>query len=499
MPKLPVASMIIRGHIIEDDLVEFGGRGGDLTFYAPDPHKYAPHLPLESPSKLRDLHELNFAAILDYLDALAKRLDISKNAYMQEARELTYRTAPITESIVDAFYENIPVLLSREVVRDIAEQALGSSYLKGWVKREHPQVDGTHIMVRAFGSRGVHIVAGNGPTCSAVSLLRSAITRSDCVIKTPSNDPFTAIAIGKTMVEMAPDHPITRHYAVAHWRGGDEEVESRIYRPQNFDKVIAWGGFASIKHISKYLQPGLELISFDPKSSISVIGGEVLTDPAMMREAAVRLAADIATMNQHGCSNSRIAYVLCGTDEAALINLKKFGAAVYDEIVRMPSNLSTKPKTYDLDLRSHVNALRLNDDWYDVIGGKEGEGAIIVSLLPQAVEFAQLLDSRTANIVPVDTVMDIAKGVDTYTQTVGVYPESLKKELLDILPLYGAQRFCSLGAAIKGTFATPHDGMEPVRRMCKWVYNEIDAPERYIHAGFGVSKNVSGEHRRRAH
>lgn len=491
MPDFPVASMIIRGRIIEDDLVEFGGRGGDLAFCAPDPHKYTSYLPLESPSKLRDLHELGFTEILDYLDALASRLDVSRNEHMQKARELTYRTAPITESIVDSFYDNVPVLLSREVVRDIAEQALGSNYMEGWVEREHPQVDGTHIMVRAFGSRGIHIVAGNGPTCSAVSLLRSAITRSDCVIKTPSNDPFTAIAIGKTMVEMAPDHPITRHYAVAHWRGGDEAVEKQLYRPQNFDKVIAWGGFASIKHVSQYLQPGLELISFDPKSSISVIGGEVLTDAIMMREAAIRLAADIATMNQHGCSNSRIAYVLCGTDEAALTNLRKFGAAVYDEIIAMPPSLSTKPKTYDLDLQSHVNALRLSDDWYDVIGGRDGEGAIIISLLPQAVEFAQLLDFRTANIVPVDTIMDIAKGVDAYTQTVGVYPESLKKELLDILPLHGAQRFCSLGAALKGTFATPHDGMEPVRRMCKWVYNEIDAPEHYTHAGFGVSNNKS--------
>lgn len=492
MSNFPVANMVIRGRVIEDDLVEFGGRGGELTFRGPDPRKYAASFPLESPSKLSDLHGLKFTEILDYLDALAKNLDISRNAHMQEARELTYRTAPITKTIVDAFYDNVSVLLSREVVRDIAEQGLGLDYVEGWVKRDRRQVDGTQITVRAFGTRGVHIVAGNGPTCSAISLLRSAITRSDCVIKTPSNDPFTAIAIGKTMVEMAPDHPITRHYAVAHWRGGDEEVESQLYRPQHFDKVIAWGGFASIKHISKYLQPGLELISFDPKSSISVIGGDVLSDPSKMKEAAIRLAADIATMNQHGCSNSRIAYVLCGTDEDSLSKLKRFGAAVYEEMLGMPPNLSTTPKTYDLDLRSHVNALRLQDEWYEVIGGKDDEGAIIVSLLPQAVEFAQMLDSRTANIVPVNNIMDIVKGVDTYTQTVGVYPESLKTELLNILPLYGAQRFCSLGAAIKGTFATPHDGMEPVRRMCKWVYDEIDAPDHYTHSGFGVTNNQNG-------
>ena len=491
MSDFPVASMVIRGRVIEDDLVEFGGRGGDLTFRAPDARKYSAMLPLETPSRLRDLHELQFDDIVDYLDALARNLDISRNAHMQQARELTYRTAPITRQIIDAFYDNVSVLLSREVVRDIAVQGLGEDYVEGWVQRDRKQVDGTRIAIRAFGTRGLHIVAGNGPTCSVISLLRSAITRSDCVIKTPSNDPFTAIAIGKTMVEMAPDHPITQHYAVAHWRGGDEEVERNLCRPQHFDKVIAWGGFASIKHISKYLQPGLELISFDPKSSISVIGGDVLRDPQLMQEAAIRLAADIGTMNQHGCSNSRIAYVLCGTDEDSLARLKTFGAAVYDEMLRMPSALSTTPKTYDLDLRSHVNALRLQDDWYEVIGGKDNEGAIIVSLLPQAVEFAQMLDSRTANIVPVDRVADIVKGVDTYTQTVGVYPESLKQELLDILPLYGAQRFCSLGGAIKGTFATPHDGMEPVRRMCKWVYDEIDAPEHYVHSGFGVTNPVA--------
>lgn len=487
----PIASLIIRGQVIEDDLVEFGGRGGDLTFRAPDPHKYAPRLPLESPSKLRDLYDLRFTEILDYLEALGERLDVAKNRYMREARELTYLTAPITAPIVDAFYENVPVLLSRAVVRDIAEQAVGIRYLEGWVERDCLQVDGTRIAVRAFGSRGVHVVAGNGPTCSAVSLLRSVITRSDCVIKTPSNDPFTAIAIGKTMVEMAPDHPITKHYAVAHWRGGDSEVEQQLYRPQNFEKIIAWGGAASIKHISRYLQPGLELISFDPKRSISVIGGEVLEDEALMKEAAIRLAADIATMNQHGCSNSRIAYVVCGTDAVALSKLKKFGAAVYDEMTKMPASLTTKPKGYDIELRGHVNALRMNDEWYEVIGGAQDEGAIIVSQLPQAVEFAPLLDYRTANIVPVETVADVTDGVDAYTQTVGVYPESLKQELLNILPLYGAQRFCSLGAALKGTFATPHDAMEPVRRMCRWICNEIDAPEHYAHAGFGVAKTAA--------
>jgi hypothetical protein len=35
--------------------------------------------------------------------------------------------------------------------------------------------------------------------------------------------------------------------------------------------------------------------------------------------------------------------------------------------------------------------------------------------------------------------------VNAYTQTVGIYPESLKRQLRDTLPLFGAQRLTSLG------------------------------------------------------
>ena len=37
--------------------------------------------------------------------------------------------------------------------------------------------------------------------------------------------------------------------------------------------------------------------------------------------------------------------------------------------------------------------------------------------------------------------------VNAYTQTVGIYPESLKRALRDQLPLFGAQRLTSLGYA----------------------------------------------------
>jgi len=37
----PIASLIVRGQVIESDLVPFSGRGDELSFLVPDPNKYA--------------------------------------------------------------------------------------------------------------------------------------------------------------------------------------------------------------------------------------------------------------------------------------------------------------------------------------------------------------------------------------------------------------------------------------------------------------------------
>nr|WP_256590973.1 acyl-CoA reductase [Pseudomonas sp. ERMR1:02] len=394
---------------------------------------------------------------------------------MQEACELSYLTAPTTPSIVKGSYMGLQNMLSREFIREMAETTVGIKYLEGWVSQK--LLDGTELEVRCFGARTLHIVAGNAVSLSLWTIIRNMVLRSDAIIKAPSNDPFTALAIARTMVDMAPDHPLTKHLSVAYWKGGDQAFEQRLYQPQNLEKIVAWGGFAAMKHVTKYIQPGLELISLDPKRSASIIGKETFDSEANMREAAVRLAADIGAINQKGCVCARVVYVQSGTDEQGLERLNTFGQYVYQAMIGLPNTLSTTPKRYDQGLKAHVDALRLDDEWYRVIGGKEGEGAIICSQLPEPVSFAASLDDRTANLVPVDDLSEMMAAVDAYTQTVGVYPESIKDQLKDVLPLYGAQRIVSLGYAAAMKFAAPQDSIEPMRRMGKWISNQIAAPE----------------------
>ena len=76
------------------------------------------------------------------------------------------------------------------------------------------------------------------------------------------------------MRDLDPDHPVVKSMSAVYWRGGDERIENTIYRPQYFDKIVAWGGGDAIKNVMKYVGPGIQLISFDPKTSISMIGPE---------------------------------------------------------------------------------------------------------------------------------------------------------------------------------------------------------------------------------
>ena len=150
---------------------------------------------------------------------------------------------------------------------------------------------------------------------------------------------------------------------------------------------------------------------------------------------------------------------------------------IYQELTRLPAFVSTPPLYPSRELYEHVEASRMTDDWYRVIGGEHREGAIIVSQFDSAVDYSAMLSGRVANIVPVDSIDKVTEAVTAYTQTIGIYPESLKRELRDTLPLFGAQRLTSLGYACSVPIAAPQDAIEPMRRMCKWIVEEACDPD----------------------
>lgn len=470
-----IVPAFVRGELVEGPLVEFGGRGGDASFLAPDPLSFVDRLALRSPSMLTDLYTLSFADILDYLEELGENLRLDRNPLMQEALEASVPFSDLTRPLLRSAYETAHELFARDRVIEHAERSVGIDYLEGWVQQ--PRLDGRTVGIRAFGSRTLHIIAGNSPWMACLTIVRCAIARSDAIIKVPSNDPMTAGAIARTMARMAPDHPITKHLAVAYWKGGHVEVEEKICDPNSIEKIVAWGGFASVRHVTRYIQPGLELISLDPKRSATIIGAEAFASEEAIDEVAARAAADIGMMNQNACSSARVVYVLSGSDEDGVEKCNALGEKIYEKMLQLPEEVSTPVKAFDNEVRAELKALIMDDTYYRLIGRNDGRGAIIVSQESEAVDWAPKLCGRVANLVPIDSIDQAIREMNSYTQTVGVYPDSLKAGIRDALAIQGAQRIMSLGYVITSTEASPQDGIEPLRRMCRWITDDTCVPE----------------------
>ena len=424
---------------------------------------------------MTDLNALAFDEILDVLEALGDALDFDRNTHLQEAYEAALLANPLPAEMLKNSYQILRPLFSRANVLEIADSQVGLDYLNGWVPQNLS--DGRELRVRAFGARVLHIPAGNGGLVSAVTILRSVITRCDTIIKAPSNDPLTAVAIARTLADVAPDHPITKHLAVGYWKGGDTAVEEKLYRPEHIEKIVAWGGLASVKHVTRYIQPGLEMIALDPKRSATIIGHQAFDDDETMREVARCAAVDIGVANQEGCANARVIYVLSGTDAGRhrqRQQTRRDDLPGADPPARVHQHPAAHPSR---ELYEHLEGSRMTDDWYRVIGGEHREGAVIVSQFDSAVDYSAMLSGRVANIVPVDSIDKVTEAVTAYTQTIGIYPESLKRELRDTLPLFGAQRLTTLGYACSVPIAAPQDAIEPMRRMCKWIVEEACDPD----------------------
>ena len=464
--------LIIRGEILDACDLKFEGRKGGVSFRTPDLKKHLKKLFAYSPAEMAAYQNISIEEIARFLDELSHMLDLDSNPSMQRAYELSCSTSGLSSSIIEWLYRNAPKRqFARDHVMEYAEKRIGIDVLQGWV--DVPLNDGGVNSIRAFGARCVNVIAGNLPGVAISTVLRSAITRSDCITKTPSNDPLTMLALLETMIKLDPLHPVTRHMSAGYWKGGDESIESQLYHPDRIEKIIAWGGFDSIKHITRYLQPGLDLIAMDPKYSGSIIGRDAFKDEATMREVASRAAIDIGVYNQEACANARTLYVECDVDDADQIEkLNLLGRYTFEALQTLPSNLSTPAKYVVPALKEELDGLFFMDDFYKIYRDGDSNGAIVVSQTDEPVAFSALLACRTANFVPVKTLDDAVQRVNAYTQTIGVYPDEIKRTLRDALALRGGQMIVSLGYVARLSGLGPLDGLEPERRMLKWVVEQ---------------------------
>ncbi len=255
------------------------------------------------------------AEVVDLLVETGEALKADREGLLTEALDRMVRVSPLPAEVLERAYAVLWRSFQRAGLYAQVDLELGGAdVLDGW--REVRLPGDRLAATRAFPPRLVHIIAGNAPGVAAMSVVRGALTKGVNLLKLPSNDLFTATAILRTMAAVAPGHPVVRSFSAVYWRGGDERVESVLFRPQFFDKLVAWGGEATIRGALRYVGPGFELVSFDPKTSISLIGREAFASPRTLAQAADAGAADATFFNQQACVASRFQFVEGSWDDA---------------------------------------------------------------------------------------------------------------------------------------------------------------------------------------
>lgn len=449
---------VIKGAVVIDAGSEYpGGDGQRFT---------TPKLDLDalvwSRTEPLPAAHLPVAEIIDVLVATGEQLRDDPNGLLAEALEALVRTSPYERRILEHSYEDLWRMFTGDRLwLQLNNELGGADVVDGW--RSMNGLDGKNGSVRAAPTRIVHVLAGNAPGVAAMSVARGALIKGVHLLKMPSNDLLSATAVLRALAAVAPNHPVTQSFSAVYWRGGDPAVESVLFRPQFFDKLVAWGGDSAIRNAAKYLGPGFELISFDPKNSISMIGREAFESPDTIAAVAALAAADSVPYNQEACTSSRFHFVEGDRDD-----IDQYCSALVDELGTERRSTSAKVDRLPSDIRDEVSALRTLQPEYRVFGSDDGTGLVVRSDDP--VEFFP--SNKTVNVVAVASLSDAIRHINVATQTVSVYPPARRLELRDVLASAGVQRIVALGGSTAMPPGLAHDGFFPLQRFVRWVNDE---------------------------
>jgi hypothetical protein len=409
------------------------------------------------------LFDVSVTEIVDLLVELGNWIRRDPDSIVATALAGLITVCGASRPLEERAYSALPDYFARDLLEfQLDEELGGGSALDGWRAVSAPGADRPSF-VRAFPARMVHVLAGNAPGVAAISIARSALVKGASLFKLPSNDLFTAPALLRGISAVAPGHPLEQSFAAVYWRGGDAAVESVLLRPQFFDKLIVWGGTAAVNGVSTYVGPGLELISFDPKTSISVIGRDAFAEGADLAAIAAAAATDATIHNQDACTASRFQFVEGTTDD-----VDRFCALLTRELGVERTKAAARSQPVPDDLRDEIDGLRNLAPYYRVWGATDGSGMVVRSEEP--VDFYPT--GRLVNVVVVPDVKAVLGHINAATQTVGVYPEGLREQLRDDLCSVGVQRVTALGSAGDTRLGLPHDGFYPLARMVRWGKDE---------------------------
>lgn len=434
---------------------------------------------------MRDLFQLPFARILDYLGAL-ERVTSSGDTKTRAVANFLRAVPGLNCRNIEVAALALPHLVRPHFVRAAVDTELGDAgagsgtrYLDDWVAIDAEVLGGAAAQtaarlapgsfeesgvrrprLRAMPTRQLHITAGNSVMTALVSVVRAFATKGAAVIKTTVETAPAMTVVAHALLEADPRHPLVRHTSLVYWPGGDENIERSLFKRSSFDRVVAWGSEPTLRSISARTRAP-KLILFRPRVGMSFLGRETFRDA--VDQVAWRAATDVMIENQHACTSSLVHYVE-GSHEQALAYCRALQSALRTWDDAMPEPPS----------RAAIGSLRrlrrgelATGAWFENVTGGAVTSAVVYA--SQEVDLSAHPMSRLVVVRRVDDLQSALAYVNDTVAAVGVHPEARRVELRDALAARGVSNVCALGECERAFAGIPHDGMRPLHDLVSWV------------------------------
>ncbi len=368
-----------------------------------------------------------------------------------------------SQKAAEAEADRIGILLTAHArVYDVVAADLGSrDVLDQWVPREES-------WVRAY-PRGltVHLLPGNVPLSSVISVVRALVTKNLCVAKSASTDPATPSALALSFMDVDPEHPVARALSVVYWQHENEAAEELL---SVADAVCAWGGADAIAWAHRHTREQVPFIPFGPKRSMALVAHD-----ADLAAAARGLAHDVTVYDQHACFSTQRVFV--EGDAEPLIR------ALQEQLDAHEQLLPAAERTEDDAAR--VQLARLEEIFF---GARvlQGDTWMLV-VLPAAESAGDHPLGRTLYVHPVKSLEEAYSYASDEVQTVSAAPWSALDRHRDELARRGVSRFVEVGMSNIFRVGGTHDSQNPLQGLVRMVATE--APARVHGKGMVVPIN----------
>ncbi|MGW1492278.1 aldehyde dehydrogenase family protein [Streptomyces sp. NPDC002402] len=418
-----------------------------------------------------DLAETSLQEIVAYLNRIGHLWNNEEYARRRlYVRELK-RMHGYSQQMADAEADLISATLrAHGQLHDMVAVELGHRQIMDrWIPREDAEV-------RAYPrGRSVHILPGNVPYSTTVSLVRALLSKNTSVLKYAAGEPATAVVLAQSFTDIDPDHPVTKSVSAVFWER-DSDLGKEILG--SADVICAWGGAEAVHAAYRNCSSEAIVVPYGPRRSFTVVGKD-----ADMARATRGIAHDASMYEQRACFSTHQVFTDADPEE--------FADRLQAELVRYEDMLPRTSVTADEAAQASMEVAA-----QQYLGQRVRTGSWGSILITDPATVTELPSARTVFVHQVADLAEVAKWVDPTVQTIGLAPWSLHEQLRHELARRGACRFVEAGLSPFFRLGGSHDGLQPLQMMTRMV--SVEAPRLNYGKGMVVPIDQSEflEHRR---